>query len=58
MKQCPIFLEKGSFHLTSPFGKVRTRADGTTYTHGGTDGTRDGKTAAYICPEEMKIIER
>ena len=47
-KQCPIFLEKGSFRLTSPFGESRG-----THTHGGADGTRDGATATYICPREM-----
>lgn len=53
MKQCQIFLEQGSFKLTSPYGEKRVRSDGSTYTHGGVDGTRDGKTATYICPEEM-----
>ena len=49
MAQCPIFLEKGSFKLTSPFDP-----DGILgRKHGGTDGTRDGQTATYICPQEM-----
>ncbi len=48
-KQCPIFLEKGSFRLTSPFDPNGLKGR----KHGGTDGTRDGATATYICPKEM-----
>ena len=47
--QCPIFLEKGSFRLTSPFDPEGLKGR----KHGGTDGTRDGATATYICPREM-----
>jgi murein DD-endopeptidase MepM/ murein hydrolase activator NlpD len=47
MIQCPIFLEPGIFFLTSPFGE--DRGD---HKHGGSDGTRDGKLATYISPEE------
>ena len=53
MKQCPIFKEQGIFKLTSPFGEIRKKADGTQSKHGGTDGTRDGQTATYVCPPEM-----
>lgn len=55
--QCPIFKEIGSARLTSPFGEIRTRNDGTTYPHGGTDVTRDGLPATYVCPPELDLAK-
>ena len=58
LKQCPIFKEKGDFHVTSPYGTRVHPISGVVQFHSGVDGVRNTSSIATIVAiEDGTVID-